>query len=219
MGNTVADINLKRGDDDLDDLIAMIKRECMIELNCHAIATVQSFDPSKQLVTCTMSYTRSYKNRDPSTGQYKITQQDYPILMDLPVVFLRGGKTGMTFPISKGDECIVMFNDRSIDAWFESGQKQAPTSIRMHDISDGFALVGISNMNTLLENLETLGPCIYNGLTKFVVKDGKFLMRNQVETLGMILQDLIVATTSIATDPGQISALQAVGVRLAGMLE
>lgn len=219
MGNPIADMNIKGGDKDLDDLILMIKRECMIELNCHAIATVQTFDKVKQVVTCTMSYTRSYKNRDPVTGKYKITQQDYPILMDLPVVFLRGGKTGMTFPISKGDECVVMFNDRSIDAWFESGQKQAPTSIRMHDISDGFALIGISNMNTLLENFEEFGPCIYNGLTKFVVKDGKFLLKNQVETLGMILQDLIVATTSIATTPGQVAALQAVALRLAGMLE
>ena len=86
-------------------------------------------------------------------------QVDLPVLPDLPVVFPGGGGFTLTFPIKEGDECLVVFASRCIDGWWQSGENAPAPDNRMHDLSDGFAMVGprsqvntISNINT--ENVE-----------------------------------------------------------------
>ncbi len=75
-----------------------------------------------------------------SDGSYQYV--DLPDLPDVPVVFPRGGGCTLTFPIAEGDECLVVFASRCIDAWWQSGGVQIPMEMRMHDLSDGFALPG-----------------------------------------------------------------------------
>lgn len=65
-----------------------------------------------------------------------------PILPDVPVVFPRGGGATLTFPIAAGDECLIVFSSRNIDAWWQSGGVQRPMDARKHDLSDGFCFVG-----------------------------------------------------------------------------
>jgi len=65
-----------------------------------------------------------------------------PLLVDVPVVFPSGGGFTLTFPIAAGDDCLVVFGSRCIDAWWQAGGVQEPLEARMHDLSDGFALVG-----------------------------------------------------------------------------
>jgi hypothetical protein len=74
-----------------------------------------------------------------------------PPLVDLPIAWPGGGGVTLTFPIKKGDECLVVFASRCIDAWWQqgSGNAGAPGSIalppddRMHNLSDGVAYVGV----------------------------------------------------------------------------
>ena len=73
-------------------------------------------------------------------GNY--TPVNLPLLLDVPVVFPRGGGGVLTFPLAAGDECLVVFSSRCIDAWWQSGGVQIPMEMRMHDLSDGFALPG-----------------------------------------------------------------------------
>ena len=64
-----------------------------------------------------------------------------PLLLDVPVYSpLLGGQ--MTFDVSPGDFCLVIFADSAIDAWMMSGQESIPVSGRAHDLSDAFAFVG-----------------------------------------------------------------------------
>lgn len=65
-----------------------------------------------------------------------------PLLVDVPVVFPRGGGCTLTFPVKAGDECLVIFADRCIDFWWQSGGVQEPVDERMHDLSDAFCIVG-----------------------------------------------------------------------------
>lgn len=65
-----------------------------------------------------------------------------PMITDVPVVFQRGGGALLTFPVQAGDEALLIFSSRPIDAWFQSGGVQRPASARMHDLADAFALVG-----------------------------------------------------------------------------
>lgn len=66
-----------------------------------------------------------------------------PVLPDVPVVFPGGGGCTLTFPVQAGDECLVVFAARCIDGWWSLGGVQPPLDARRHDLSDGFALVGV----------------------------------------------------------------------------
>ena len=55
---------------------------------------------------------------------------------------MNGYHMPVSFEIHEGDACLVVFADRDIDAWFETGEPEIPPSGRMHSLSDGFAFVG-----------------------------------------------------------------------------
>lgn len=65
-----------------------------------------------------------------------------PLLSDIPVIFPRGGGFTLTFPIVKGDECLLVFASRAIDTWWQNGGVQPPINSRLHSISDAFAIIG-----------------------------------------------------------------------------
>lgn len=71
-----------------------------------------------------------------------LTSVPLPLLPDVPIVFPAGGGYTLTFPIQLGDECLVVFADRCIDAWWQSGGVQEQADSRMHDLSDGIAIFG-----------------------------------------------------------------------------
>ena len=77
------------------------------------------------------------------------------VLNDVPVMFPRGGGCSLTFPVNKGDECLVIFADRSIDFWWQSGGIQEPVDDRMHDLSDAFCIVGPQSQAKKISGIST----------------------------------------------------------------
>ncbi len=63
-------------------------------------------------------------------------------LPDVPFFIYSGGGYCLTLPVSPGDDCLVVFGDNCIDAWWQSGGIQNQIDHRRHDLSDGFAIVG-----------------------------------------------------------------------------
>lgn len=80
---------------------------------------------------------------------------DMPLLPDVPVCFARGGGLSITHPIQAGDECLVIFASRCIDAWWQSGGVQPPMENRKHDLSDGFAIFAPQSQPNRLSNVAT----------------------------------------------------------------
>ena len=101
-------------------------------------ALVQSFNPTA--MTCVVQPTVSGLLLLPD-GTYKEVKM--PLLLDCPVMFPSGGGATLTFPIKKNDECLVIFASRCIDSWWQLGGVRGQFEYRMHDISDGFAFVGV----------------------------------------------------------------------------
>lgn len=99
---------------------------------------VETFDPVAMTLTAQPSTLIQYRNPQ---GGLDLLQM--PLLLDCPVMFPGGGGVTLTFPVRKGDECLVVFASRCIDSWWQSGGVQAPSEFRMHDLSDGFAFVGV----------------------------------------------------------------------------
>ncbi|MCA7083383.1 hypothetical protein K7G19_07190 [Cupriavidus sp. DB3] len=78
-----------------------------------------------------------------------------PMLVDCPVQFPSGGNCTLTFPVKPGDECLVVFASRCIDAWWQSGGVQEQAEIRMHDLSDGFVFLGFRSKPRALQGVST----------------------------------------------------------------
>ncbi|MDT3544887.1 Gp138 family membrane-puncturing spike protein [Cronobacter sakazakii] len=111
---------------------------------------IQSFDPIA--CTCTVQPAISGQVAD-EAGQFK--SAPLPLLVDVPVVFPRGGGCTITFPVKTGDECLIVFSDRCIDFWWQNGGIQEPVDPRQHDLSDAFAIIGPQSQATVIKNIST----------------------------------------------------------------
>lgn len=76
-----------------------------------------------------------------------------PLLVDVPLVFPSAGGYILTFPIAEGDEVLVVFASRCIDAWWQNGGIGRPMEMRMHDLSDGFAIPGPRSVPNAVEGI------------------------------------------------------------------
>ncbi|ELM3736992.1 translation initiation factor IF-2 [Edwardsiella piscicida] len=113
---------------------------------------IQSFDPDA--VTAVVQPAIRYVEIDNDSSR---ATNPYPLLVDVPVVFPRGGGCTLTFPVKAGDECLVIFADRCIDFWWQSGGVQEPVDDRMHDLSDAFCLVGPQSQAQKISGISTRG--------------------------------------------------------------
>lgn len=111
---------------------------------------IQSFDPGTQ--TCSVLPAIKEPIR---TQAGDIISAQLPLLVDCPVYFPSGGNCTLTFPVKRGDECLVVFASRCIDSWWQSGGVQEQAELRMHDLSDGFVYVGVSSKPNVTPNIST----------------------------------------------------------------
>lgn len=122
-------------------------------------AIVQSFDSNK--MTCTaqpaikakITTERAFVSaKRPGDAFPWVT---LPLLVDVPVMFPGGGGYTLTFPIAQGDEALIVFASRCIDDWWATGKVGLQSELRMHDLSDGFALVGVRSQPRVFEVAES----------------------------------------------------------------
>lgn len=113
---------------------------------------VLSFNSAKQTIEAQPAINGRYRQQDGSFASIQM-----PRLVDIPVLWQGGGGATWTFPIAAGDECLVIFGSRCIDNWYTQGfvapsgdtanPANDPAELRMHSLSDGFALVGLRNQS------------------------------------------------------------------------
>lgn len=78
-----------------------------------------------------------------------------PDLINVPLVMTGGGGFAVTVPVGMGDEVLVVFGSRCIDGWWQLGGVQPQSEIRMHDLSDGFAIPAQMSNPKALSNISS----------------------------------------------------------------
>lgn len=197
--------NLVTVEPTMKDMLDMMKKDINLSLNCHHIGQIEEFDKDQQVARVSIMYKKTYFDRNPKTKQYESKLVDYPILLDVPVVFLGGGKGSLTFPVTKGDECLLLFNDRDIDNWFSSGQVAPVATPRLHSISDAFAIVGIRSLNKVLGDFDDGRTVLQQDAAKVAVGDTKIEIANAQHTLNGLLQDLVTAINDLVSATAAIT--------------
>jgi len=67
-----------------------------------------------------------------------------PQFTKVPPLFMQGGGSYTAHPIAVGDYCLLILTERCFDRWYSGADFQDPAEFRMHDYSDGIAIVGIN---------------------------------------------------------------------------
>lgn len=128
---------------------------------------------------------------------------EIPVTVDVPIVFPSGGGFTLTFPIAVGDECLLIFSSRCIDSWWQQGGCQVPAEIRMHDLSDGFAILGPRSQPRVLPSINS---------TDVVLRNDAGTSRIGIKSNG----DVDVATTSAVTINAPTVTINAPTVTITG---
>jgi len=127
-----------------------LKRDIFESLHCALPGIVVSFDADSQTATIRPAVKRNKGTASARFARGGTTEPSptlpLPLLRDVPVFM------PVSFEIQEGDACLVIFADRDIDAWFETGEAEVPPSSRMHSLSDGFAFVGFRTRRNADEN-------------------------------------------------------------------
>lgn len=123
------------------------------DLHTSTPGIIQAVDYEKQLLTVQPAVRRVFITRDGNTEI--LAPQDLPVLINVPMIFPRGGGFSLTFPVAAGDECLLVFCERSIDNWHNTGKIKQPIAKRFHSLSDAVALVGLSSIPNKIPNYNT----------------------------------------------------------------
>lgn len=170
---------------DLTQTLDTLKRDIFYSLNCIKIGEIESFDLTKKTAKVKIQGKRILVDG---------TILSYPALVDCPVVTIQGdGNGGLAMPITAGDQCVLLFADRNIDAWFSNGSAQEPNDARAHDYSDAIALVGINSLVSSLPAAVAGKIKLFYGPTYITIEKatGLITLGNASTTLVTLLDSFI----------------------------
>lgn len=118
---------------------AQVMREAidarLLEVNTSMPGLIVSFDPGTGLAVVQPSFKRKFN--------YEKEAVTLPQITNVPVVFPRGGGASIVFDLQKDDPVLLIFAQRSMDAWISSGGIVDPKDPRKHGISDAVAYPGL----------------------------------------------------------------------------
>lgn len=101
-------------------------------------AVVESVDAT----TCTVDVQPLLMRvRQNERGEREVTRA--PMVVGVPILFTGGGGSRLTFPVKRGDVCLLLVATRSIARWNAIGGEVDPEDNRSHHISDSIALCGL----------------------------------------------------------------------------
>lgn len=145
--------------------------------------TITAFDSSQQTVTVQPAIRESITNGD---GTRKWVQ--LPLLLDVPLCIPRGGGFALTLPVKKGDECLVIFSDMCIDAWWSNGGIQNQIERRRHDLSDAICIPGIWSQKKKISNYSTASAQLRteDGSQKIDISSSKITISGNVDLNGTV---------------------------------
>jgi hypothetical protein len=115
--------------------------ECLKEnINCIKVGKILKFYPETKTADIKLYLTK---------------QQPDGILVKTPILpKVRIWGNTITLPIIEGEDCLVFFNDFSIEKWWINGDNGLPEDERKHDLADTFALTGFNGLYNKLANYD-----------------------------------------------------------------
>ena len=134
-----------------NDVMAIAQEAIMSRLNCHNIGRIIEFDSSTQ--TCTVELMQIKQFNDQAFIPAPITQ--------VPLIIYGSDNSYITLPNPVGSVCLLLFLDRNIDNFLETGEQYMPETSRMHDFTDAVALTTFKTLANPIENYDENAITMY----------------------------------------------------------
>ena len=159
-----------------------------LELNTFLPGTIKKYYPETQTADVQPDIMRTLVS-PPSV-------ESRPVIFDVPLIYPRSGNVYIHIPIKEGDKVGLIFSQRSLDEWLETGEETYVRSSRLHDLSDAVGLIGldISNNSVPLPDSEKLILGSEDGIWI-----GKPSGSGAPETLGISESELFQALSAFMT--------------------
>lgn len=207
---------LHRNQVNFNDVMEIAQDAIMSRLNCHNIGRIIEFDKDTQTCTVELMQIKQFSNQLITPAP--ITQ--------VPLIMLGAGGAYITMPNPVGTICLLLFLDRNIDNFMETGEQYVPDTTRMHDFTDAIALTTFTTLVNPLNDYDEEAVTLFNeGLIDEISKlsyikiypdkieiqaaDGanitandKVSISNSSQDLGTLIQSFLTACESIATVNG-----------------
>lgn len=155
------------GDEQLNEKVI---NETLFRTRCCIPCIVQSYNQAENTVEAQPAIRERIIMEDSSIKYIQL-----PLLINVPVCFPETSNGGIKFPISQGDEVLVVFSDLSIDNFWEKGTIQNPVEVRRHDLSDGMAIPCCISKKKKTKNVNNL--CLKWGNSEIEVSDGNIKIK------------------------------------------
>lgn len=120
--------------DQLQDAIEAVVSNVLSGVHTCLPGRIESYDESEQKANVQPLIKKRYADGE---------LVNLPIIVNVPVIFMRGGGALFSFPISVGDGVLLFFAERNIDLWLTKGGVVEPPDRRKFDLSDCIALPGL----------------------------------------------------------------------------
>jgi hypothetical protein len=124
----------------LNDAIGLVVDFKLNNLHTALPGSIISYDYTKQKAVIQPLLNKAWTD---STIEVPSVPYQMPILNNVPVIFPRSGGASLTFPVSAGDTCLLIFIERSTDLWKTQGGQVTPDDNRKFDLSDAVAIMGL----------------------------------------------------------------------------
>lgn len=182
----------RSGEGSIYDSLVEAIRAGIVEVHTALPGEIVNFDATTQTASVQLCIQREVVD---STDT--ITQLD-----EVPVMIQCGGGFSVTFPLTAGDPCLILFIERGLDNWYLDGGCQAPETRRHHHYSDAICLPGLRPAPSALANYDATNLTIRtdDGQTQLcITPNGEFALTNGTEELLTIVRDLIQALEGVQT--------------------
>ena len=123
-----------------------------------------------------------------------------PNISNVPVAQYRIGNTWLRLPVKAGNKGFIIFMERSIDRYMETGEERPPDDIRRFDLSDAVFQFGLVPKTNSMKS-DSSEDAIELRNDKMVVEmlpNGKIKIRNET---GELLSELSKAFAALSGEP------------------
>lgn len=181
----------------INDVLEQVKSNIFSTLNCHNIGRIIEYNAETNTATIETMVLRKFYN--------EILQPS--LIMDVPILTFGTKNARITMPNPVGCYVVLLFMDKNIDNFLETGEQHLSPTDRTHSISDCVALLTIDSSvdeqplyddNALtLSNKGIIEDVEYQTFIK--VKPNTVSIENNKQNLSDLINSFLVACEEIET--------------------
>jgi hypothetical protein len=183
---------------ELDDYLKEYLDYYFTQVHTSFPGVVTGYDSATRRATIQPSLKRRARNKE---------YMDFPLLVDVPVLFPGNKKWTIHFPLEKGDEVLVFFSERSLEAWKDVGQDgiEDPDP-RRFALSDAYCIPGLQPQEFITtdeKGLQIIHKDAFDGelISQVLMNDARVEVKYKEKAVILIEDDdILVATEKCSFD-------------------